>query len=413
MNRQHPVFLTIITRNYYHWARTWASSVLQHHPEADVVVAIADTPSQGHIDLFPDCQILSIPEEAESIGLNQYRRMAFQYTPFELTCALKPFVIRYLSGEYANVIYLDADTCLYRRLDEVVDYLKSNEVVLTPHRLTPGSMEQEKQIRAAGVLNGGFLGCSKSKAASEFLNWWADRCRFDCYVDPYAGNFVDQSWLDLAPSYFEGCRVLRDDGLNVAYWNLDERSIRFNHREVLVNDHPLGFFHFSGLDPEQQEQISRFDNSKMSPDVARLKQQYVERLTSNRTPDLEGQNCEYATFQCGKPIPDTYREAIRMRYPEFIDVENPFDSEGNVGLLDRFESVRERLYLARKHWQIEELQRLADQQTEWIRNKSQNKLGRRVVRAFRNVCQAVTARGTASGKRVAFPENSGAKPDAA
>ena len=61
-------------------------------------------------------------------------------------------------------------------------------------------------------------------AAGEFLDWWADRCRRDCLHDVPEGLFVDQRWVDLAAAYFPP-HVLRDPGLNAAYWNLDERPI--------------------------------------------------------------------------------------------------------------------------------------------------------------------------------------------
>ena len=61
--------------------------------------------------------------------------------------------------------------------------------------------------------------------------------------------YVDQRWLDLLVPSCDAIAVLRDPGLNVAYWNLHERKLEVDHKNAwTVNDHPVKFFHFSGFD---------------------------------------------------------------------------------------------------------------------------------------------------------------------
>ena len=50
---------------------------------------------------------------------------------------------------------------------------------------------------------------------------------------------------------FATTAVLRDPGLNVAYWNLHSGTYRGPaDGSVQVGDRPLRFFHFSGFDVE-------------------------------------------------------------------------------------------------------------------------------------------------------------------
>ena len=42
------------------------------------------------------------------------------------------------------------------------------------------------------------------------------------------GLFVDQRWVDLVPALFDDYVVMKRAGLNVAYWNLHERSIELD-----------------------------------------------------------------------------------------------------------------------------------------------------------------------------------------
>lgn len=398
MNSSQATFLTIITRDYYWWAKTWADSVTTHHPNARIIVAIADNAQPGHLDSLADHEVLSVPEIAADLGIENYARMAFQYTPFELTCSLKPFLIRYLQLTDSKVIYMDADTLVYRPLQGVISELDDAEVVATPHLSHALDADSELRIRSAGTLNGGFLGTRTGAESKHFLNWWADRCAFECYVDPFAGKFVDQSWLDLAMHYYDSFRVLRDETLNVAYWNLPSRKLTRSGTEFQVNNQPLGFFHFSGFDPDQSEQISRFATWKLDDGQVELTAAYRTELLANQRTELQGIGSEYLSYLDGTSIDPLHREAIRGRYQECLDIVDPFDNESNTDVVSRLESIREQAILARKHWQLDELQRLADLQTEWIQKHSQRKFNRRMAHAVRRFCSFVKDRLWSSGQ---------------
>ena len=385
-------FLTIVTRNYYWWAKTWAESVRRHHPEAEVIIAFADRPTDGIRTHLKEFQLLSIAEQADEIPIKDYRRMAFGYTPFELTCALKPFVVRWLHRQYDRVVYMDADTSVYRHLREVLSALEDHNVLVTPHLLRPQSGERESRIRAAGTLNGGFLATRRGSPCEAFLDWWAERCRFDCYIDPYSGHFVDQSWLDLAPSLFDPIRVLRDESLNVAYWNIDQRTIRESDGNFFVGQQPLGFFHFSGFEPGKPNTLSRFDNQVLSDELLALTSDYRTRLRGNQHPDLVDLSSEFSHYEDGTEISIYHREAIRCRLPELDSVEDPFQlpqQPEKIGMLD---ALRPRMILSRKVWQMEELQQEANQQTQWIRKRQQRRLDRRVLNALRGLYSLVADR---------------------
>ena len=51
----------------------------------------------------------------------------------------------------------------------------------------------------AGVYNLGYVSLAPGPEVDRLLDWWADRLRRDCRVDPMWGYFVDQRWFDLAP----------------------------------------------------------------------------------------------------------------------------------------------------------------------------------------------------------------------
>jgi hypothetical protein len=58
--------------------------------------------------------------------------------------------------------------------------------------------------------------------------------------------FTDQKWINLAPAYFE-CTILKDPGLNLAPWNLDERPLKFQENILYTKDVRLRLIHFSQM----------------------------------------------------------------------------------------------------------------------------------------------------------------------
>ncbi len=124
--------------------------------------------------------------------------------------------------------------------------------MITPHGTKPNENEltpNEINFLQAGIYNLGFMAVEKTDETVALLQWWARRLERLCINDQRNGIFVDQKWIDLWPAYCEGVKVLRDPAYNVAYWNLDQRTLSLVSDRFVVDDAPLVFFHFSGLVP--------------------------------------------------------------------------------------------------------------------------------------------------------------------
>jgi hypothetical protein len=61
--------------------------------------------------------------------------------------------------------------------------------------------------------------------ARGFLAWWRARLARHCELEVARGLHHDQGWVDLAPGFVQDCHLLRDPGVNVGHWNLDERAL--------------------------------------------------------------------------------------------------------------------------------------------------------------------------------------------
>jgi hypothetical protein len=95
--------------------------------------------------------------------------------------------------------------------------------------------------------------------------------------------YTDQKWLDWAPALFETV-VWRDEGVNVAYWNVHERDVHQVNGEYLAGTAPLRLFHFSGFPQATPSLLSvrpgerfRFDPAG-NPAVVELCERYGAEL---------------------------------------------------------------------------------------------------------------------------------------
>ena len=275
---------TVVTSDYLPWVRATAASFAEHHPGSRYLVLSIDPPSQDQLR-SDDCFEVLDPDD---VGLSSDERawMELIYTPLELSCALKPVLLRRILADVDTAVYLDADMLVYDSLAGVAELAADTGLVLSPHALSPRidpAMETDDDLLSFGQFNAGFLGVGQ--AGLDFLNWWASKLARDCPDwDPASPRrYLDQRWLDLAAGYFN-CSICRDPGVNLARWNLHQRDLQTSGDAYLVDGTPLRVFHFSAFDPANPSSIKR-DNRwhpkidpAHSPPLRRLAEDYAERL---------------------------------------------------------------------------------------------------------------------------------------
>jgi hypothetical protein len=252
---------TICSANYLPFAKSLADSVIRHNPTCRFVITLADTFSEYDASFFAPHLVIPVA----NMNLPHFAEMNSRYNIFELSCALKPFVADYLfetNEACKTLFYFDADILVFGSLHEAETLLLSHSILLTPHIATPLSYEdsvsKELNVLRTGLYNAGFFGLQRTSEALAFLQWWQQRLRYHCFDNAANGLFVDQLWLGLVPLYFHNSFVLYNPAYNLAYWNFSERKLTVQHGTYFVNEsHKLVFFHYSGYDIHQPEQISK------------------------------------------------------------------------------------------------------------------------------------------------------------
>jgi glycosyltransferase involved in cell wall biosynthesis len=318
--------------NYLPKVRLFCKSIKQHHPEMMVHVALADRiPGWLNLAEEPFDDIVSI----ESLEIPNRTGWIFWHNVVELCTAMKPFVLRYLLDlpDCDQVYYFDPDIVLFSRLDDLISTLHDANIILTPHVTHPESTieairDNEICSMKHGIYNLGFIGVRNGEQGRLFAKWWSERLYYFCLDGIEQGLFTDQRWIDFAPVFFDGVRVIKSSRHNVAPWNLSTRKMEGSFQKGFrVNGEPLAFYHFTGFDSGAHRMMAmKYANGNRA--VTSLIDWYEERTRS------DGQNNQrwtYSTFSNEQPITKKHRWIYRLRGDLQAAFPDPFEVRSDDG----------------------------------------------------------------------------------
>lgn len=344
MNR---AIFTICSLNYFGQAKNLMQSVREHEPEVKRYIVVVDRKSVAPLADPGLANVLWY----EELGIEEAELKAFIFNVIELNTNVKPTALRRLLETHDQCVYLDPDVRVYAPLTPVWSALANSNVALTPHVLAP-SIEPTypwgKDFLQVGGCNLGFIGVSASAESERFLRWWENRCLTCGFYARADGFFVDQKFIDHALVYFDGLKVLRHKGLNVAWWNWSERHLRCDAGVWHVDDEPLIFIHFSGFifepDEEQKFEISKSKcpvSLRTQPQLAPLLDQYRQGLDMSGYAESIKTPYSFSSFDNGVPVSQLARRLVALGAVEVEDPKKPFDSNGatyqalrKIGALD-------------------------------------------------------------------------------
>lgn len=311
-----------------------AQSVLDHYSDADIVILVADGKREVEI---VDARIRLL--WAEELGFPAYLQSAFKYNIIEFNTALKPFAALHLLASYERVIYLDPDVCVFSPLVAVHAGLDEYAAVFTPHALTPyggAGRPSDRDLLRFGSSNLGFFAVRRSEAAEQMLRWWHERCRLECFYEPQLGLGVDQKWIDLAFAFFNDMGLLKDPGLNVAFWNLHERQLSHTDAGWRVNNSTaLGFVHFSSFVDADEHAVADKQTRHTAgsrPDFSQVGNVYRDYLRRGKAlVKVADTRYSYGQFDNGAVLSPALRRfyAVSER-PDVLAEANPFSTQGAV-----------------------------------------------------------------------------------
>lgn len=282
-------YFTIVTPNFIPQARVLVRSILETCNPKTVTIFIVGSEEKQYI--FNDLEC-GIEFASHVVGSNSYQDLMTRYGAAEVCFSLKPTLAEILlARDSSPVIFIDADCFFLSPPTEAVNLLNGGaSAVLTPHIIqsaTGRHYVDDRALLRSGSINAGFFGVSSTDEARSFLSWWRDRVLADCTVDDAHGTYYEQKWLDLAQSLFPYINLIRDEGYNIAYWNLHQRPLtRDSEGHLAANGKRAVFLHFSRwflsttTPPEYAE--SRIQDPTAAVSVLPLLESYYAAIQSER-----------------------------------------------------------------------------------------------------------------------------------
>ncbi len=239
-------FYTIATRAFAPQVTVWADAIKMHHPDVQVHVVWVEGKSS-----IPEVNGV-INHAVSELALNMAEVTA-RYNIAEICFLLKPISGAYLMDQMPSIStwwYSDTDMYFVNTLPTTL--LPEDAIfALSPHLLNPaddGRYPSTFDTLRTGLFNMGLFAFRATSAAKDILHWWGERTLEQGEEQTDMGWSSDQSWAQAIPHFFKHIHVIDHPGVNVAFWNIHERSVHSANNEVMAADKPLICVHFSKFD---------------------------------------------------------------------------------------------------------------------------------------------------------------------
>lgn len=265
----------------------------------------------------------------EDYQIPDFMHLAFKYDIIELSTAVKPYLAQLFLQKFDSVIFLDPDTYVYGRFDDLLEDYKNCSVILTPHYLKPQSnlnSESDLNMMRFGSFNLGFFIVNNNDEGLRFLNWWWQRCKSFCFMESQFGLSTDQKWVTIAPALFRNLKICFDTRLNVAYWNLFERRLVRKGNDIFADDGRIIFFHFSNFNVNDLDYSKKTGLDPIEANFEVVKLLATDYLESIRKFEVADTTYGYDYDSEGRYISPTLRRVFVSLTAQGKKINNPFTS---------------------------------------------------------------------------------------
>lgn len=321
------IFTTVATASYLPRAMVMAKSVKKQMPGGKFILCLVEEKIPATVKDLNACFDKVIL--AKNLGFSNFYRFIFQYSQFEGTNACKAQLLIYLLETHQNhdyFIFLDSDTKAFGQFNELMEYLKVNEIIISPHFISFNKKDPFYHLRIiqkSGIFNSGLFAIKRGNESKRFLRWWANILLKYCYQDTNKGVWNEQKWLDLALGLFD-FQIQKDPGYNMGPWNFGERVLALTDSgEYTVNGKPLRLFHFSGFFTNYfKKRLDKADPSQRKL-IEKVSNEYRQELIKVGQDKFKRIPWSYERFWGGSPI-EKKSKLIFRNNSQLFKVDDPF-----------------------------------------------------------------------------------------
>jgi glycosyltransferase involved in cell wall biosynthesis len=330
MPRQKHIVFTIVGRNYLAQAIVLHESLARTNPNILFYTVVCDT-VRSEIDAVLSRGRASIPNSFKDsiVCMDELEHpsvfeMADRYEPTEFSTSVKPSAFLLLARRYPSelISYLDPDIEAFGPFMELEDFMSKHSLTVIPHFSIPpedGLGLNALDIQRTGSFNFGYVGANTAHPTTlDTLLWWQRRLEKECRIAVDEATFVDQKWGNLFGTRPD-TGVFLHPGYNTAYWNLHERTISRKENQWYANGEPLRFFHYSGYDPRNPTELSKYQDRhvlRALRPVKNLCDAYAQKLKTSGYFEYQKLG-----FGIAPKVDQSSRMTLRKMYDLFKDFE--------------------------------------------------------------------------------------------
>ncbi len=241
--------ISIFDKNHMARALACRRSLAVHAPDSPVYWLCLDNTSYemaGKLAL-PHTKALR-PED-----LNDAELLAIRSTrtnpEYASTC--KPAFLHYMMtrgtvGPEDLLVFMDPDFYFYQSAQSLFEKIyRSGSITVTPHRYPPHRTEDQYR---KGAYNAGIVFFKNDPEARACLEEWRKQCIEWCFLRYENGQIGDQGYMNEWPRKYAHLHELRDKGVNLSTWNIENYTITSPQKnQFLIDSDPLICYHFHGL----------------------------------------------------------------------------------------------------------------------------------------------------------------------
>lgn len=148
--------------------------------------------------------------------------------------------------ELDHIIYCDTDIYFFNDPLEIINEWGSYSIFLSKQKGTTDLEQTHGQYQA------GLIGFKRDDNAAKILEWWKEKCIDHCsdiYNSQY-DSWGDQKYLESIPKLFSNIKIIENNGINVAPWNLvmkHEHIVSNKSGKVTIDHNQLISYHFGSM----------------------------------------------------------------------------------------------------------------------------------------------------------------------
>lgn len=164
-----------------------------------------------------------------------------------------------------RVTYMDSDLYFWKDPETIFQNQPNSSVLLIKEEKYNPEWQKvfiQKLTEITGKYNSGFVSFKRDTNSLACLKWWKEKSIESCTINPKELKFGDQKYLDEMPKLFENVHEITTFGVNIGPWNYRKYHFLQKKNEVLINNKPLIFYHFSGIRILNSKEIKMVHNKE-------------------------------------------------------------------------------------------------------------------------------------------------------